>query len=436
MWMWLILAIIGLFLAGRFFRHLITFAGVIFIGITAFVMIAAINSQTNLLFWAFGLMLGGLIVSGSLSSTMLRKVDVRRVMSDHAIVAEPLEFHYLLTNRKRSWPSFAIQVTEAKTAGELAKTPEGYAFHMAPGQTITAMTQLIAARRGLITLNEIRLTCSFPFGFLTGARHILRPQSIVIYPRIGVLSRKLALQYRQATSSGSMTSNVRGGNDEFYGLREYRAGDNIHAIHWKRTARTGELMIREMASNAPPQMVIVLNLRAWNSDAGDRGGAPAVSRASRPHRQLESDLVSPDLNQPPLAPDPLENAIELAASLVCYGALENFAVGLALPGLPNESIPIPLMGREARQRHLYRLAVLNPADIRPDRAFPMPNRLGRRAEWIIVTLRRSDNLRDLIPPGASHTTLALDDPDFPNWLHFLSTSETRRLLREPPPRPN
>ncbi len=50
-------------------------------------------------------------------------------------------------------------------------------------------------------------------------------------------------------------------------------------------------------------------------------------------------------------------------------------------------------------------------------------------------LRRADPVRDLVPPGSSHTTLALDDPDFPNWLHFLSTSETRRLLREAAPRP-
>ena len=382
-------------------RHEITFAGLIFIGVTCFVMIAAINTGTNLLFLAFGLMFGGLLVAGCVSWLMLRKIEVRRVMNDHAVAGEPLEFHYLLTNRKKRWPSFAIRVTEARTDGELERVPEGCAFHLAPGQSITAMTQLLAPTRGLIQLNEIRLTCAFPFGFLTHAKHILRAQSIVIYPRIGVLNRQLALRYRDAINTGTMTSNVRGGNDEFYGLREYRAGDNIHAIHWKRTACTGEIMIREMTSNAPPQMVVVLNLRAAAKSAE---GAAEVERA-----------------------------IELAASLVCYGWMENFAVGLAIAGLPDEQAPIPLMGRESRQRLLYRLAVLKPAEIEADRAIPMPNRLGSRAEWMIVTLHRADEVRDLVPAGTRSTTLALDDPGSANWVHFLTNAETRRILREPAP---
>ena len=75
-------------------RHEISLAGFIFLGITAFIMIAAINSDTNTLYIAFGLMLGGLIISGLLSTLSLRKVEVKRIMADHVVAGEPAEIQY------------------------------------------------------------------------------------------------------------------------------------------------------------------------------------------------------------------------------------------------------------------------------------------------------------------------------------------------------
>jgi uncharacterized protein (DUF58 family) len=385
-------------------RHEVTLAGFIFFGITLFVMLAAINSQTNLLFLAFGLMLGGLIVSGLLSWVSLRNVEIKRLMSDHVVAGEPAEIQYLLTNKKLRWPCFAVRITEVKASSALAQVPDGYCLHIPPGRTAVVTTRLLAERRGAITLSDIRLTCSFPFGFLNHAIHLNMPEQLVVYPRVGILNRHLALRYREAIESGAMTSNVRGGNDEFYGLREYRSGDNIRSIHWRSTARTNQLMIREMAANAPPQVIVVLNLRS------------AANIVNIQDRSVQ-----------------VERAIELAASLVCYGFLENFAVALAIAGLDTETPPAPQMGREARANLLRRLAILEADHIDPQKTLAIPNRLVGRAEWIIVTLHESDTFHDLLPPSpaTSHTLLALDDPASENWLHFLSGQDTLRILREP-----
>jgi uncharacterized protein (DUF58 family) len=384
-------------------RHEVTLAGFVFFGITLFVMVAAINSQTNILFLAFGLMLGGLIVSGLLSWISLRNVDIKRIMANHVVAGEPAEIQYLLTNKKRRWPCFAVRITEVKASSALAQVPDGYCLHIPGQRTATVTTRLLATRRGAITLSDIRVTCSFPFGFLKHAIHLHLPEQLVVYPRIGVLNRHLALRYREAIETGTMTSNVRGGNDEFYGLREYRSGDNIRSIHWRSSARTNQLMIREMAANAPPQAIIVLNLRGMQ------------------------DII--DLPQRAAS---VERAIELAASLICYGFLENFAVALAIAGVDTQTPPIPQMGREARANLLRRLAVLDPEKIEPQAGLAIPNRLAGRAEWIIVTLHQSDDYRDLIPssPATSHTLLALDAAGSETWLHFLTGLDTLRILRE------
>src|SRR5262249_52445077 len=135
--------------------------------------------------------------------------------------------------------------------------------------------RLMALRRGLVDLSEIELATTFPLGFVRCAMRLHVPQEMIVYPRIGMLNRYLALQYRESIETGTMTSNRRGGHDEFYGVREYRPGDNVRAIHWRSTARTGELMMRETAANAPPQMIVVLNIRTAREQPDDE----AVERA-------------------------------------------------------------------------------------------------------------------------------------------------------------
>ena len=403
-----------------FRRHTITLPGLIYLGITTFVMVAALNSGTNLLYIAFGIMTGAFVASAFLSALSLRGMDARRVMTDHVVAGEPAIIQYQLTNKKRFWPCFALRVMEHGGAGggggldtALSEVPQGYTLHIPPGKTASVMTRLVAEHRGLIHLADIRLVCSFPLGFVKRTLLLHRPEELVVYPRIGTLNRHLALHCRDSAESGTMTSSVRRGNDEFYGLREYRAGDNIRSIHWRSTARTGQLTIREMSANAPPQLIVVLDLRHWRED-------PAA-------------LITPDSPDHGGGGGKIERAIELAATVLCYAFLENFAAALAVAGSGTDIPPIPQMGREARATLLHQLAILNPEKISDNSAFPLPNRLVSRAEWVIVSLHGPAPARDLLPPSARFTHLPLDSPDAHDWVHFLSGHETLRILREATP---
>lgn len=392
----------------------VTLPGLVYVACTAFVLIATINSGTNLLYFIFGLMVGGIVVSVLFASISLRKISVHRIIGQHAVAGEPVDAEYEISNGKSRWPCMALEFAEINDT--LSERPEGFILYIPAGGRVRIATRLVARRRGRISLSTMRLRCGFPFGFITRTVRRSFPQEMIVYPRIGMLNRHLALRYRESIETGTMTSNVRGGADEFYGLREYRPGDNIRAIHWRTTARTQQLMIREMAANAPPQMIVVLNLR---SAAGENPPLDEVAAAER--------------------------AIELAASLVCYGFFENFAVALAIAGLDDELPPSPQMGRDARAMMLRRLAILDLSDIAPDRGIAPPNRLAGRAEWMLVTLRASDSYHDLLNPmagggggatrggTAQHIVLPMDDPAADNWVHFLTGQDTLRLLRERDP---
>ena len=374
-------------------RHMtyyeLTFTGFVFAGVTCFVLIAALNSQNNILFWALGIVLGTLLISAVLGDLLLRRLEVTRSVGEHAVAGEPMEVHYRLVNHKILWPSCAIRITEARFLGAVSVIPEGYCLHLGPGQSTLVMTHLVPTHRGIIELREQRVCCSFPFGFLNRAVHVRALRRITVYPRIGMLNRELLARSRTFSSGGSTTSPRRGGSDEFFGLREYQSGDSIRSIHWRRSAHTGQLMVKEMTTDTPPTIVVTLDLRHW---------------ATVP-------------NGPALA----ERAIELAAAWMCRGLMDHFSVGLQIAGY---SLPTPTVitaGRSQRQILLESLATIDLAAIKPtapDAVSPQEDRTAREAEYVVITLTEKTASLDMVPTGCNYTLLCMDDPDSQYWLYF------------------
>jgi uncharacterized protein (DUF58 family) len=104
---------------------------------------------------------------------------------------------------------------------------------------------------------------------------------------------------RAAEHTGSSMRPRPGGQDEFYGVREHRPGDNPRNIHWRRSARTlsqGILVAKEMTQVAPPRLMLLVD--TWLT-----GKSPT-----------ELALV--------------ERAISMAASVVAAALDQDLSVGL------------------------------------------------------------------------------------------------------------
>lgn len=112
-------------------------------------------------------------------------------------------------------------------------------------------------RRGIYELGPAEVSTADPFGFLRFARRFREVTQVVVYPKVFDLPG-FPLRGRSA-ESGARASFARRG-DEFSGLREYRHGDDRRHIHWKSVARTGELIVREFATDAPRRHAVILDL--------------------------------------------------------------------------------------------------------------------------------------------------------------------------------
>ncbi|MCL2394750.1 MAG: DUF58 domain-containing protein [Acidimicrobiaceae bacterium] len=116
---------------------------------------------------------------------------------------------------------------------------------------------LPATRRGRHEVGPLTVGRSDPFRLLRVDRVSCAPTTLWVHPRtyrVHALPAGRAQDMDGPTSAGAPRGGV-----AFYGLREYVPGDDLRNIHWRSTARTGTLMVRENVVPHRPQLVVLLD---------------------------------------------------------------------------------------------------------------------------------------------------------------------------------
>jgi len=302
-------------------RTRLTPAGWIFLGATVLVGVTAVNSGLALLFVMLGCMLGALHVSAVLSHRMIAAVRVRRDLPAHCRQNQPAHLGYVLRSARRGGGGLALRVAEL-APGRVA-LPPAWCGHLPARREYLSRTELTCSRRGRIRLKTLRLSTTFPFGLLSASREFRQEGSLLVWPARGTLIG-WPLQKGEAETASPAPSVRAGGQDEFYGLREYRLGDNARWIHWRRSAGRPEPVIREMSRPRPRTLWVVLDTHS-----------PDDSPAAR-HRR--------------------ERAIRFAGTLMEDALAAGYRVGAALGHGDRPVVIAPADRRAQRQRLLDALA--------------------------------------------------------------------------------
>jgi uncharacterized protein (DUF58 family) len=233
--------------------------GLVYCSMMLFMGLAAINSQANLLFAVFGLMIGILLISAMICRVVLSKLKVERLLPEYASVGQSATIQYKFFNANKLWPSLSVCLGELDGSEAFTEQPHAFMLHTAPGKSAGVPITVIPKRRGTHKLTNFQISTSFPFGFVKRAMTGRSEDTIMIYPAIGIVSPKLLSLCRSAERGGANMKPRRDGSDEFYGVKEFRWGDNPRWIYWKRSARTGVLVSREMVQISPPRLLILVD---------------------------------------------------------------------------------------------------------------------------------------------------------------------------------
>jgi len=243
----------------------LTLPGVMFIVVTLFLALGAINGQNNLLFWLFGFAIGSLVISGIITGNALMSLRLIAHPVGDAEAGRPLRIGYTLVNTSRLLPNFAIEITESThrvgrgdAVPRLTTRSPGVVVHLPPRSRARSSSRVIPGRRGRLELDRVRVRTSFPFGFFVKTLGFSAPRSIVVYPAPIPIPRARIDEVLPSDESPTRHLARRGSGFEYYGIREYRPGDPLRRVAWKHSARRGDLLVTEYPDPASDALVLEL----------------------------------------------------------------------------------------------------------------------------------------------------------------------------------
>ena len=295
--------------------------GVFYVLITVLLGIGSINSQNNLLFIVFGVALGTMLVSGAVSGAMMMGLQIERRPVSPVPAGSYARLSYTIRNTRRRVPAMAIHVIEAsrpqrkrKRRDRAVRKAEAFVDVVPPGQGVDVSAVLPCNRRGVVKLDPITISTTFPFGIVLKSITVTQPAEFVVLPKVIDLAPSVLLSGRSRGRTEIERPDRRGLGLEFYSIREYQPGDPMRRIAWKQSARSGTLRTREFA--APVATAVMLEL--------------VLERETLPSTDSDG-----------------ERAIAFAASLSALAARLDIAAGLSVPQLGLTIPPNHNQGRTA-----------------------------------------------------------------------------------------
>lgn len=130
-------------------------------------------------------------------------------------------------------------------------------FSLRPYMQIRRKHRITCTKRGCYRLKTVSITTGDPLGFHKTSRVLQFHTELLVYPEI------LEIEELPAPSRwmGEMTSDRLTTEDPFMisGTREYQYGDPMNQVHWKATARTGELHVHKRDHTADQTLMVFVN---------------------------------------------------------------------------------------------------------------------------------------------------------------------------------
>jgi uncharacterized protein (DUF58 family) len=211
-------------------------------------------------FLLFCLLLAALLLSFIWPILSLRGLTVERVVPPTARAHESFTVSAVISATGRRADAFGVTLRDGPH-GPYERPGHALALRIARDLPARVRYTVRVKQRGLIAIDEVELSCRFPFGMF---EHRVRQQvesEVLVYPRIGAFKGDPLPGSRFSRLMTSTETVNDKGQEEFRNLREYRPGDNPRLIAWKATAKRQELMVKELEDDLTKRVSIFLETR-------------------------------------------------------------------------------------------------------------------------------------------------------------------------------
>lgn len=192
-----------------------------------------------------------------------RSLDKRTVDAGDTVILEEEVFNDKLIPlpwlRTEYDLSAWLRLGEDKTVTSVDERRCRSVFQPGSYSRITRQHTVTCLRRGVYSLGRVSLSAGDLLGLSIQYWNYDEPLELTVYPRPIPLAElpQTALQWQGAVMSRRWIS-----PDPILvgGLRDYQPGDSRRDVHWKATARAGELQVKVHDYTVQPRVLVALNI--------------------------------------------------------------------------------------------------------------------------------------------------------------------------------
>lgn len=187
-----------------------------------------------------------------------------RVLNPRTHVGEVLRAMYRLENHDR-WAKPWIECWNDST---LPRSLPGRAVDLPARARRQWLAKVTLTRRGTYRLGALRVRTGDPFGLFSSEMTVGQSTSVVVFPKVVPLPH-WRLPPAPIDGATPMRRRFEAASTLVSGVRPYVHGDAINRVHWRSSARHGELHVKEFDLEQTADVWIVLDLdRATHAGIG------------------------------------------------------------------------------------------------------------------------------------------------------------------------
>ena len=128
---------------------------------------------------------------------------------------------------------------------------------LAPGEEAEELFAIPTQKRGVVKVGPVSVVRGDPLGLFERAHRRDEPVDLFVHPRTVAFGGQ-SLGYLRDLE-GLPAADLSRDDVSFHALLEYQPGDDLRHVHWRSTARTGTMMVRQFEETRRSHFVIGLS---------------------------------------------------------------------------------------------------------------------------------------------------------------------------------
>jgi len=165
-------------------------------------------------------------------------------------------------------PRVGLWMEDALSRWLEPELPPAFLVPLVASRPVTLTYRAVAGKRGEHTVGPVHVSARDPVGFFQRRHKAGQASHVLVYPQILPVAAREMAGARAYSGTESGRASIAGDGLDFYGIRDYRPGDELRRIDWKATARVGELAVMEFDQSMAGDLVVALDL-TQGSDIGE-----------------------------------------------------------------------------------------------------------------------------------------------------------------------